>query len=42
MVENGADAWKEGRGDLKNNFTQLQDLQISATPEETFLEGCLK
>ena len=26
----------------KNKFAHLQDLQISATLEETFLEGCLK
>ena len=42
MVENGADAWKEGQGEHKKNFTLLQDLQISAKLEETFLEGCRK
>ena len=41
-VENGAGAWRKKQGEPKNNFTKLQDLQISATLEETFLDGCLK
>ena len=41
MVENSADSQNEGQRETKNKFTYLQDLHISATLEETFLEGCL-
>ena len=42
LVENGADAWREGQGEPKNKFTQLQDLQISAALEETVFDDCMK
>ena len=32
----------EGQGETENKFTYLQELHITATLEETFLEGCLR
>ena len=41
-VENGAGAWRKKQGEPKNNFTKLQDPQISVTLEERCLDSCLK